>query len=195
MTLPSNLEIEQKFRVDDFQAVHAKILDLECIDRGELEQRDEYFSHPCRNFKKTDEALRIRYEGDRAILTYKGPKLAGPIKSREELEWPFEFESTKASQDPNPRPPIGWLLQRLGFLPIATVRKHRQWFHLLVDQIKVAVSLDQVEQLGCFVEIESVCLDSQRAAHETAIRSIAQQLGLEHPITASYLGMLKKLEP
>ncbi len=194
MTLPCNLEIEQKFRVEDFHSVFAKIVELSYVDRGEIEQRDEYYSHPCRNFKKTDEALRIRYEGNQAILTYKGPKLVGPIKSREELEWPFEYRSLDGNQDSNAHPPIDWLLLRLGFQQVATVRKHRKWFQLLVDEIKVMVSLDQVEQLGCFIEIESVCVDSQRAAHEAAILFVANQLGLNNPIQASYLGMLKKLE-
>ena len=37
-------------------------------------QRDEYFSHPCRDFAATDEAFRVRRAGDDWFVTYKGAK-------------------------------------------------------------------------------------------------------------------------
>ena len=49
------------------------------------EQEDVYFSHPCRDFSRTDEALRLRLAPGRVELTYKGPRRAGPVKSRLEV--------------------------------------------------------------------------------------------------------------
>ena len=46
---------------------------------------DLYFNSPLRDFKTSDEALRIRIKEDGARLTYKGPKLDLETKSRREL--------------------------------------------------------------------------------------------------------------
>ncbi|MDD1740191.1 MAG: class IV adenylate cyclase, partial [Methanothrix sp.] len=46
---------------------------------------DLYFNSPLRDFRRSDEALRIRIKEEGARLTYKGPKLDSATKSRMEL--------------------------------------------------------------------------------------------------------------
>ncbi len=52
---------------------------------GTENHRDLYFNSPQCDFRKSDEALRIRIKEEGARLTYKGPKLDSQTKSRLEL--------------------------------------------------------------------------------------------------------------
>ncbi|MEM4524643.1 MAG: class IV adenylate cyclase, partial [Archaeoglobaceae archaeon] len=75
------MEVEAKFKLKE--GVLEKI---ERIARflEEKEEFDLYFSHPCRDFAETDEALRIRVE-KKIKMTYKGPKVDEETKTREEV--------------------------------------------------------------------------------------------------------------
>lgn len=197
MTQPAVLEIELKFRLSQSQTVIDKLQAWEIQASGRCRQRDQYFSHPCRDFRETDEALRIRYAEGREILTYKGPKLPGATKSREELEWPFDetigdgiVAAEGLADEPAATPPIAWLLLRLGFLPVAEVVKERQWFIVRFEGRDLTVSIDSVERLGIFVEVEAVCRHEPRAAVEQSIIALAAALDLGQPVKASYLGMI-----
>src|SRR5437867_382772 len=80
------LEIEQKFPVPNFDAVRAKLQDLQAAP-GELRREvDQYFRPPDRDFAQTGEAVRLRQIGPRNVATYKGPRQAGPVKTRLEIE-------------------------------------------------------------------------------------------------------------
>ena len=105
-----------------------------------INQTDIYFQHPKRDFKKTDEALRIRQEEKQSILTYKGPKLEERSKTREELEVEFK-EKSKMEE----------ILRKLGFWAVFEVKKTRKLFNL--GEIKI--SIDKVENLGIFIELET----------------------------------------
>ena len=50
------------------------------------EQVDRYFAHPCRDFARTDEALRLRRDGDDVAITWKGPRIDAATKTRRESE-------------------------------------------------------------------------------------------------------------
>src|SRR4051794_13543350 len=68
-------EVEQKHRVTDKPALIARLRERGCSLEEPIQQSDQYFAHPCRDFAATDEALRIRVVGDESFVTYKGPKL------------------------------------------------------------------------------------------------------------------------
>ncbi len=134
------VEREVKLRVpcEALASLAGRLESLGANVEGPVEEVDLYYRHPCRDFASTDEALRLRLSRGRARLTYKGPRLSrGPVKERMELEATVE----------GPAPEI---LERLGFMEAARVRKLRVyasiWGH--------TVSLDEVEGLGCFVEVE-----------------------------------------
>ena len=79
-------EVEQKFRIDDPVAIEAKLVSLAARFREPIEQVDRYFANPCRDFVKTDEALRLRRVGDELAMTWKGPRIDSAAKTRRELE-------------------------------------------------------------------------------------------------------------
>ena len=79
-------EVEQKFPVADPAALEARLVGLAARFREPVEQVDRYFAHPCRDFVKTDEALRLRRVGDDVAATWKGPRIDSASKTRRELE-------------------------------------------------------------------------------------------------------------
>src|SRR5689334_20107638 len=83
------LEVEQKYPVDDHARLREQLVALGCEFHAPLEQADLYFAHPARNFAQTDEALRLRRSGDEVCITYKGPKLDPTTKTRREIELPI----------------------------------------------------------------------------------------------------------
>ena len=118
-----HFEVEQKHRVDDVAALDARLAERGVTLGPPVEQSDQYFAHPCRDFARTDEALRIRTVGEASFVTYKGPKLDATTKTRRELELPLDPSDADGSQ-------FAELLTALGFTPVATVRKQRRPFHI-----------------------------------------------------------------
>lgn len=173
------LEVEVKFRKGpSFR--REKLLSLGFSFLGEGREVDIYFQHPCRDFASTDEALRVRLSGGRVVVTYKGPRIGAGAKTRFEV-------STVADESALE------LLKRLGFVEVARVVKRREYFR----SGDYLVSLDWVEGLGEFVEIEKVVGDESeipKAVEE--LRSLAADLGLEEEVKETYLELvLKVLNP
>ncbi len=153
------LEVEVKLWLDDVEALRSRLRETGATEHGTTHEEDIYFRHPCRDFAATDEALRIR---NGSILTYKGPRdAAAEVKVRAEHELPVPDEAACRA-----------LLAGLGFEAAATVRKHRATFHL----DGVVVTLDHLEDVGHFAEIEVVGADAQAAIKH--IEHIREQLGL-----------------
>lgn len=165
------LEIELKIPCADLAKVGERLLGMGAVPLGVQDQEDVYFTHPCRDFGESDEALRIRTAEGVRRLTYKGPKLDNETKTREELE--IEIG-----------PGAELILHKLGFKEVARVRKKREYY--VFDDIEI--SLDRVEGLGGFVEFElrggSVSTGKKR------IFSLARELGLEGGERRSYLELL-----
>lgn len=103
---------------------------------GEQKQVDTYFSHPTRDFKKTDEALRLRVS-DGMYITYKGPKKCQDAKVREEIEFPVPADAEI-------------LLAKLGFKVHHIIKKIRHTY----EYDGCTICCDQVEGLGEYVEVE-----------------------------------------
>jgi adenylate cyclase class 2 len=199
-------EVEVKVRADH-GPVRERLAERGAEPVDEVEQVDTYYDAPHREFAETDEALRIRREtpadssngggGDAddgetpadaeegdgfAELTYKGPLVEAESKTRREVE--TEVAEGEAAGD---------VLDALGFDPAATVRKDRERFALN----GFTVTLDAVEGLGEFVEVETEVGDEEsvEAAREEAYR-VLRELGLdpEEQIRTSYLGLLLEAE-
>ncbi|RUL88549.1 class IV adenylate cyclase [Tautonia sociabilis] len=178
-------EVEMKFRDADHEELAARLAELGA-ERGEqVEQEDIYLAHPSRDFRETDEALRLRRDGSENRVTYKGPKLAGPTKTREELELSYEPGLDALAM-------MERLFVNLGFRPVATIRKRRVGYRLDFEGRPMQVGLDSVEGLGSFAEVEAI-------AHGPADLPEAQQfvlelagrlgLGPDHVEMRSYLRM------
>ena len=195
-------EVEQKYRVGDEPALRERLSRLGAVPGGRETHVDTYFNHPCRDFATTREALRIRRIDGRPRITYKGVKLPGDIKARRELEWPLD-----------PGDPDGdnaeELLRLLGFREVAVVRKRRESF--LCPQLPaepddgnglgrpekqspsggLVVTIDDVERLGTFAEIEAtaMAIDDVAAARDR-VAGLAAGLALRAAEQKSYLRLL-----
>lgn len=174
------IEIEQKYVVDDLQGFVRRLVDAGATEGRTEHHEDHYFNHPAKDFAETGEAFRIRVVDGAASVTYKGPKLPGDIKAREEREWSLGPEDADGRR---------WrdLLTTLDFRPVATVRKTRRTFRLN----GLTVTADAVADLGSYAEIETVVSgpDDVPSARRRIAESAAS-LGLEHPEARSYLRLL-----
>jgi len=167
------LEIEIKTPVKDLNEVRQRLEGLNAVHRGEVEQSDTYFTHPCRDFGVTDEALRIRAQGGLLTLYYKGPKLDHETKTREEIAAPLSDPAAMRT-----------ILQRLGFKEFAVVDKTRD----IYDLDGVEVVLDHIVGLGDYVELEVQGEDIEKG--KAALYNVMASLGLEGSERRSYLELL-----
>lgn len=134
------LEVEAKYAVGDLESVRAGLDRKEVRMEKRQQERDVYYNAPHRDFGETDEALRVRYDDTGVTVTYKGPKIrVGSAKARE------EFNLAVADGEL-----LETILSRLGFRRAATVSKVREFY----EMGDVTVTLDDVEGLGTFAEIE-----------------------------------------
>jgi len=183
-------EIELKYQIDDVSQVLAKLNGMGAIEAATESHEDVYYRHPCRDFASTGEALRIRRIDGRPHITYKGGKSlvshggVSGIKLRRELEWglaPGDENGGKMAE----------MLESLGFTVVAKVVKQRRPFEIEFGGIKAAVTIDAVDGIGTFAEIEVLCegqAEQQRATE--AIGGVAMQLGVMTAEPRSYLRMV-----
>ncbi|MEQ8849766.1 class IV adenylate cyclase [Botrimarina sp.] len=173
-------EVELKFPLGDRADFAARLATLGAVLGSTIEQVDAYYNHPARDFAQTDEALRLRSVDGEDRLTYKGPKLGGAARTREEIELPLAAGTAGGWAD---------VLDRLGFRRVATVSKRRTLYRL--DRGRTyELSIDDVQGLGLFAEIETLAepADSHAAADDVA--RLAAELGLSDPEPRSYLELV-----
>lgn len=176
-------EVEIKFRVADASALVGRLRSLGAEEGAEIEQVDRYLAHPGRDFAATDEALRLRRLGPENRITYKGPKVGGPTKTREEIEVPFGTGAENLAQ-------MAALFDRLGFRLVAEVSKSRTAFALRHEGRAVEVTLDRAGPLGVFAEVEALAADADGLpGAQRAVLDLAAALGLSDVEPRSYLRM------
>jgi adenylate cyclase class 2 len=170
------LEIELKVRIPSLDPVREQLKRKNAQFCGRVHEHDIYYNAPHRDFATTDEAVRVRYTDDHAVVTYKGPKIKKfGLKAREELN--FAVESGTAFET---------MLARLGFTRTTEVNKWRENYRLDT----ASISLDSVDELGTFAEIEVIARDETDNPTGT-IEKIAKEIGADgEPILASYLELL-----
>ncbi|MBN1329576.1 MAG: class IV adenylate cyclase [Candidatus Heimdallarchaeota archaeon] len=135
------LEVEVKIAIDDLEELEYLLVEKGAKLEEIVIQRDHYYTHPTRDYNKTDEALRIREEGNKCYLTYKGPKIDSKSKTRVEIETEI-MNYDKMNK----------ILVNLSFHKVIIIVKERK-IYLFKG---VIFSLDQVETLGSFLEVEKV---------------------------------------
>jgi len=181
------LEVEQKYPVTDRAQLQTQLAALGCVFHAPIEQADLYFAHPARNFKQTDEALRLRRSGDDVCITYKGPKLDPTTKTRREIELPIAgAEGYNGYRE---------LLEVLGFAAVMEVRKTRKPGTLHWEGTEIEVALDNVAGLGSFVELEILSPAEQLDAAKQCLASLAARLGLSQSERRGYLDLLLSKTP
>jgi adenylate cyclase class 2 len=175
------LEIELKFRADDWAGPRAAVRDRwRAEPLGTRAEEDHYFNAPDRDFAATGEAFRVRCVGEAAALTYKGPKRPGPVKTRLEIEVPLA----------GPADDLRRMLTALGYRPVAVVRKVREMYRFDHAGFALVACFDAVEGVGRFIELEAVADEKDAAAAQAAVEAAADELGLTAHEPRSYLRMV-----
>ncbi|MBN1124575.1 MAG: class IV adenylate cyclase [Sedimentisphaerales bacterium] len=169
------VEIEAKVKVTELKSVAEKLKNLKAEYADTVHQQDTFFSDVDRKLIESGCGLRIRRQSgikeERAFVTFKGPKEAGPYKIRSELE----VEITEAET-------MEAIFHGLGYERLLAVEKTRQIWHY--DGCEVG--LDDVVFLGTFVEVEGPDVET--------VRHVMEQIGLGgyESIREGYAGMVRK---
>ena len=169
------VEIEAKMTVESFDPVRARLRAVGAAGPVQHFEVNTFFDTEDRSLLAADEGLRLRLDRDVAagseknVVTYKGPRQLGPLKSREEVE--LEVSDSAAAVV---------LLERLGYLRTLSFEKRRESWKL--DNCKV--ELDELPHLGRFVEVEG--------PDEPSVMKVREKLGLSsRPIVKnSYIALL-----
>ncbi len=180
-------EVEQKFRVGDFGSIEAAVTARGGQFTAPQRQVDRYFNHPARDFSQTDEALRVRSVGEENCITYKGPKIDATTKTRREIETAIASGEAPAGQ-------FAQMFAELGFTETATVQKQRRSAQLQQAGFEIEVTLDVVDQVGNFVELETAANDDNLDAARAALTNVAAELGLREVERRSYLELLLEFQ-
>ncbi len=186
-------EVELKYRCDDVDRVRDLLFAFGAVPSETVEQVDRYYRHPVRDFAQTDEAFRLRRVGPWNVMTYKGPKVDATTKTRFEREVALaDGEAAFQAADD--------IVQRLGFQTVAAVHKRRQTLTLMRDEIAIEAALDDVTDVGAFVELEASvdAADQDAAALADAKRvliGLATELGLQDAERRSYHELLLASRP
>lgn len=109
---------------------------------------DQLFDTPDAQLRRAGTGLRVRRDGARTFLTYKGPVQPGPVKSREELE----TEVADAGI-------VEGIVRGLGFQPAFRGQKRREEYRLDTTHVMI----DETP-MGIFIEIEGDPAAIARAA-------------------------------
>jgi adenylate cyclase class 2 len=176
-------EVELKFAVDDREALVARLESMGAGAGRSVRQEDRYFNHPSRDFALTDEAFRIRRDGDHNCLTYKGPKVDATTKTRREIEVPFEPGDDARSKTAE-------MLRRLGFREVRTVAKTRVEYELSIESMVVHAVVDDVDGVGTYAELETIADESSLEKAKLTLTALAEKLGLTRSERRSYLELL-----
>lgn len=164
----TQVEVERKYRVQDIEPIRKKLRKIKAKRLRSGWEHNELYDHE-KTLRREKQTLRLRYQGEEAWLTFKGPRQKGYFKRRVEIESPVHFESMKR------------ILHIMGFRIVSIYRKNREEYELPHAKI----CLDYLPKVGWFVEIEGT---------GKTIRQTAKKLGLEdkHHEKRSYRRLLKE---
>ena len=154
------IEIEIKVKISDPNLIRKKFDNIKGVYKLSLHHEDYYFNMPkgLRDFKQTDEALRLRksieFNRDNKtmaqkinyFMTYKGKRIDTTTKTREEIEVKiYEIEDMKN------------LLKLLGFREVFTVVKERELYEFKFKKTKIEALIDYIPILKQhFIEVELI---------------------------------------
>lgn len=191
------IEVEIKVKINNPEMLRKKFRENHGIYKFSLIHEDTYYNLPkgLRDFKLTDEALRIRkslkYDKDKTskkqeynyFLTYKGKKIDTSTKTREEIDLKIE-NLVKMSR----------ILNVLGFQEILTVKKERELYEFEFKNHSIEALIDYLPILNQhFIEVEYLTesLDKIDVSKEILFDFLSRlDIQREESITKSYLELI-----
>ncbi|MFX1524285.1 MAG: class IV adenylate cyclase [Promethearchaeota archaeon] len=191
------IEVEIKAKISDPDLMRKKFEENLGIYKISLIHEDIYYNMPIglRDFKKTDEALRLRKSrrfdkrlnknehGDQYYITYKGKRIDDLTKTREEIDIKIEnIEKMKK------------IFENLGFQEVLTVKKERELYEFKLGTYHIEALIDYVPFLGQhFIEVEYLCDSEDQVANSREILfEFLNKLGIQKKdsIRKSYLELI-----
>ena len=79
----------------------------------------------------------------------------------------------------------------LGFEPVMTIRKLRRKIPCSWDDYAIEISLDEIDELGSFIELETTSDLENLESAKAALESLAHHLQLSRPESRSYLELMQ----
>ena len=164
------IEVEIKVKISDPISMRKKFESNQGSYKFSLLHEDTYYNMPkgLRDFKQTDEALRLRksIKFNKNIkskdtktdyfLTYKDKKIDTLTKTREEID--IKIENIEKMKE---------IFGLLGFQEVLTVKKERELFLFKYKNYKIEALIDFLPALGqYFVEVEYLS-DSKKEIEES----------------------------
>jgi len=191
------IEVEIKVRILDPNIIKNQFEENKGVYKLSLLHEDSYYNMPkgLRDFKKTDEALRLRKSIEfnkknqtnkqriNHYITYKGKKLDTSTKTREEID--IEIEDIDRMKN---------LLRELGFQEILTVKKERDLYEFEFKSFRIDALIDYLPILDqYFIEVEYLLTSSEKL--EESKETLFDFLSLfgikkEESIRKSYLELI-----
>ena len=177
-------EIEIKLPVKNLDDVKEQLRSKGFQEEAVIRECDMYYNSLYHDVKKLGEALRIRKSTNlstgklQAQINFKGKKIDDVSMSRQEYETLVENPETMEK-----------ILIALGFEPAAGVQKIRCY----MKRDNMTACLDQVENLGDFLELEMIASEeSMRVQYLQGMEKLLIELGLsmKETVRTSYLSML-----
>lgn len=152
-------EIEAKILGIDQEKIRTKLDELGAVKEFEKDFFAIYYDTPGRELTSSGRVIRLRKEGEDAVLTFKQrSEGAGGIKVMDEHESGVDdFEAIRE------------VLMGLGYVSILSMRKIRMQFHLDGIHIVIDKMLDDHAYIPVFLEIEAPSL--------SGVEKMAKKLG------------------
>ncbi len=168
------IEIEAKLRLENVSEVEQKLNKLNAQSVATMREINIFVDTQGNRLKAADRGLRVRLveivdKPSQVTITFKGPRSAGRLKSRREIE--IDVNSAESALD---------LLAELGYHESIRFAKRRKRY--LLDGC--TIELDEMPYLGHFLEIEG--------PDDVTILAVREKLGMsDQPlIHSSYVAML-----
>ncbi len=137
-----------------------------------IHQRDVYYIPPNKEPEEVDELIRIRNEGERYFITYKGPQISKEVRIRPKIE--FEIDKNMAE-----------VLEKLGYKPFLEIKKDREIYKIK----EVELVVDDVKDLGKFIEIRA-----KKPEEESVVKELSAKLAIDpsKEIRKTYFELIKE---
>lgn len=157
LNIMSEQEIEIKLKLKDNKPL-LEFLKEKGSFQYEKNQRDEYFTPAHRDFikeKPVKEWLRLRKEENKYSLNYKNWHIEADGKSYHCDEYEVKLDDIGKTKK---------IFKALDFKPLIVVNKKRKVFVFKDYEI----ALDEVDELGDYIEVEYIARESGVSAKEVA---------------------------
>lgn len=154
------VEAEAKYRVLDPQPLLSRLSELGFSAGPTVFQRDEYYDTDDRKLRSLDYAVRVRRVAGEPMIVLKGPRNWTPREEYSRIELEFEAKSSEA---------LARDLSARGLTVVWFFEKRRTSYRIQGSAIRV--ELDEIPELGFFVEIEGDFETGRRIAAELGLQT------------------------